>query len=1383
MPTQVGVMELEIPESRSATDSIGSRSDNSGNTAIAISTRPRMDVAFVIDLQNHTHVQQRKRAWEEVKNACSILNVNCHHVQFEKLDFGETNVLEMMYNADVALIDLSIDIQKNALFYHLGVRESFGMKENILMYNDYDTEITMPLKLSCTNYPLVTYRVLECGSCVVTMPTVVMNNAEDPVVETRIPLVQKIKKLLQDVEIQSKAHMKEKFLADLRKARETLTDKELAKCLHAMKKRLDDPNVISSDVVYNMLLSFREIQDYDAMVQLVDNLEFLKNIHNYKNTINTPVIMYWYAFALNRRNKEGDREKALQVITKALEKKENHVPDLVCLCGRAYKDKFVESNYSDNDSLMSAIHWYRKGFEVQPNEYAGINLATLLVVNGLEFSESEELQHIGMVLNNLIGKKGSLSSLQDYWDVATFFEISVLAKNYGKAIQAAECMFKLKPPNWYLKSTINNISLIKQFRKQDANEPPEEVIFDFWLEYFIEAIKNEIGDSIRIPILILEPSRVYMPSYVILNLGADPKSLQIINVCLKCRKEKCKQVHDWLFTADMIKSVSLYKRDDRCLFLYVHENSDDFHMYFPNTQYREHFFNLVLALTADQANKFTDLDAALSAEQIRYEYELDDQNKKVVLGKGTYGTVFAARDLNTQVRIAVKEILEKNLGEVQPLHEEIRLHSQLRHRNIVQYLGSVSEDGYFKILMEQVPGGSLSALLRSKWGPLKGSESAIAYYTKQILEGLKYLHDQKIVHRDIKGDNVLVNTYSGVVKISDFGTSKRLAGISPLTKTFAGTLQYMAPEVIDKGQRGYGAPADIWSLGCTIVEMATGKPPFIELGSAEAAMFKVGFYKMHPQIPSEMSDRAKKFILKCFEVSPEKRATAAELIEDPFLTESGRKKNIRATASQEFARSISVPADRVILAERRQIHSNDESSPSKKITNTVSGSPLTPLLFSTGSSTQFSFASTSTALSEYDETSSRRNSSGGIPVSPESELSKTSPIVGEGPEQDCFYLLKKESQRRTTLTKVLVQDEKKICDIWIRNFERDVEGPVLKRTHIVQLMHGLRGFIEANDKHKIEESINSLKDEIAFDCTAINQVQLAVFLFRDAVNNVLRSHNIKPHWMFALDSLMGSAMQAAIHILSPDPGREIREGGGSDGIGSTSGVSTVNSIKSHKVLDFSTSKIHSEYHEQLESYRMENERLLNELVESQKSYQILLKSSLEEQKLQLQLLTQTTQQMRLFGQLVTLTPPSIIRSSETGFSSHHTINSDDDLISCSHTGGVEIPEVASIVTSNDNSSLNSGACCHHGLTHVSHVSLNIRDPKLIEFLTELHLDRASIEKFLQEEYTYDDMIHFLTKEDLKLLKLKGGVELRVWKAILKYRQSFNSSRGDNSTDL
>jgi len=141
-------------------------------------------------------------------------------------------------------------------------------------------------------------------------------------------------------------------------------------------------------------------------------------------------------------------------------------------------------------------------------------------------------------------------------------------------------------------------------------------------------------------------------------------------------------------------------------------------------------------------------------------------------------------------------------------------------------------------------------------------------------------------------------------------------------------------------------------------------------------------------------------------------------------------------------------------------------------------------------------------------------------------------------------------------------------------------------------MHGLRDYIEGNDKRKIESVINAFKEEMSSDPSGLqSQIQSAVLLFRDAVNTVLRSHNIKPHWMFALDSLMTSAIQAAIHILFPEQNREQREGGGSDGIGSNSAVSTVNSMKSHKALDFpSASKLHSEFQEQFDQIRIENSR-------------------------------------------------------------------------------------------------------------------------------------------------------------------------------------------------
>ncbi|XP_063360346.1 mitogen-activated protein kinase kinase kinase 15 [Cydia amplana] len=1321
-------------EVRSICESVCSDGSNATVQAAGANARPRMDIACVVDITQSTNLGHRKRALEEVRLAADLVNGNLHHIHFEKLDFGETSVLDTFYNADVALVDLSMQVQQSSLLYHLGVRESFDMKENVLLYNDVDPDSTLRLKASLPNFLFVSYKLTDAGTCVTTNPAATKFKGEEAA-DPKQHLTLRLRNILQDVEVQTKAHLQEKFLSDLRKARELYSGAELATVLHAMRRRLDDPAVLSGDTVLNMLISYRETQDYDAIVQVVDDL---KTVMNRKNYVNMPVIRFLYAFAMNRRNKEGDRENALKVCVKALEKKENRFPDMLCLCGRIYKDKFVESQHTDMESLNNAIHWYRQGFEVQPNEYAGINLATLLVIAGNDFKNSQELQHIGMMLNHLIGKKGSLSSLKDYWDVATFFEISVLAQDYVKAIQAAECMFKLKPPNWYLKSTIGNIELIDRFRKKSEESSPEQQVFSFWMEFFFEATNTGSCDNIiRFPVLILETTKEFMPSYLNVNMGAEQKSVEILNLCLSSIRGQCRQVHRWLFTSDMIRSYSLYKRDERCLFLYVSENSDDFQIFLPSEPCRQRLHDLLGDLTADH-EKVTDLDTTVMQDQLKFEYELDDCNKRVVLGKGTYGVVYAARDLNTQVRIAIKEIPEKNLGDVQPLHEEILLHSQLRHRNIVQYLGSISEDNLFKIFMEQVPGGSLSALLRSKWGPLKENEATIAYYTKQILEGLKYLHDQKIVHRDIKGDNVLVNTYSGVVKISDFGTSKRLAGLCPSTETFAGTLQYMAPEVIDKGQRGYGAPADIWSLGCTVVEMATGNPPFIELGSPQAAVFKVGYYKVHPEIPSELSPRAKSFIKRCFIPDPENRATASELLEDPFLCEK-KKTSSRLGSNVDYSRSVSVPADKIRPPQKKIsepcLPGNLPSSPeievktirsNPTITRTAS-SMLSPILIYPPDLSNSSTMPNTPSTDEMDTSDSllnRRSSSGGL-LSPEVDMT-TVQRSSIDVEHDGFYLLKKDSQRRLTLSRVLEQDSEQICSKWMHSIQQDFGSTVLTMNHLETLRLALKDYIMDQNRSVIEQAITSLKEDLDFDSNAINELNAATYMFQEAVNGVLRSHSIKPHWMFALDNLVRNAVQAAITVLTPElganlAGQEHRRGGGRSPSGAAdvatpSAMSTATSTRDHSLLQL----------------RQENQKLHQELLESYQQYQSLLREMLEEQKLQTQILRDFVNKNSREENLDV--------TDETKCPTPLPSNSPD------------LSQPMSVISESD-----------------------VTPSPLRDWLTDRGVPASAAQVLIDQEFTLEDLLQHVQKEDLARLNLKGGVELRLWRAIVDHRQHRNGS--------
>ncbi|KAJ8670854.1 hypothetical protein QAD02_002113 [Eretmocerus hayati] len=281
-----------VIDGASGTDSVGTHSDLSGNT---LSPRPKINYVRVMDLQLPEHLAHKKKAFEGVKLACTMADTKLHHIQFQKLDFEEKNEYDTFYKADVAVIDMSIQLQQSSLLYHLGLRKNFGMKVNILLLNDVDSEATIRLRLSCGNYTLSSYKILDCGSCM-SMQTSTKDCPED-----LIHLSQRLKKLLDDVRIQSEAHMKETFLADLRKTREALTGEELEVVLKNLRKKWDDLNVTSEEVVLNVLISFRDVQDDDAIIQLVDDLCLVAT----KTSISTPVIRFLYAFALSWRQKKG----------------------------------------------------------------------------------------------------------------------------------------------------------------------------------------------------------------------------------------------------------------------------------------------------------------------------------------------------------------------------------------------------------------------------------------------------------------------------------------------------------------------------------------------------------------------------------------------------------------------------------------------------------------------------------------------------------------------------------------------------------------------------------------------------------------------------------------------------------------------------------------------------------------------------------------------------------------------------------------------------------------------------------------------------------------------------------------------------------------------
>uniref|UniRef100_A0A3Q0S9H3 Mitogen-activated protein kinase kinase kinase 19 n=1 Tax=Amphilophus citrinellus TaxID=61819 RepID=A0A3Q0S9H3_AMPCI len=220
--------------------------------------------------------------------------------------------------------------------------------------------------------------------------------------------------------------------------------------------------------------------------------------------------------------------------------------------------------------------------------------------------------------------------------------------------------------------------------------------------------------------------------------------------------------------------------------------------------------------------------------------------------------------------IAVKQVILDSTDtdaakkEYNRLQGEVELLKTLRHINIVGFLGTSLHQHAVSIFMEYIPGGSIASIIH-RFGPLP--ERVLALYTHQILEGVAYLHVNRVIHRDLKGNNVMLMP-TGVIKLIDFGCARRLSCIHhtacnsvDLLKSVHGTPYWMAPEVIN--ETGYGRKSDIWSVGCTVFEMATGKPPLAHMDKM-AALFYIGAQRgLMPSLPDHFSENAKDFVRIC----------------------------------------------------------------------------------------------------------------------------------------------------------------------------------------------------------------------------------------------------------------------------------------------------------------------------------------------------------------------------------------------------------------------------------------------------------------------------------------------------------------------------------------
>jgi len=248
------------------------------------------------------------------------------------------------------------------------------------------------------------------------------------------------------------------------------------------------------------------------------------------------------------------------------------------------------------------------------------------------------------------------------------------------------------------------------------------------------------------------------------------------------------------------------------------------------------------------------------------------------LGKGGFAKCYELKDLATGEvtagKIVPKSLLTKS-HQKEKMSQEIRLHKAVAHNNLVKLYSYFEDPNFVYIVLELCRKRSLMELHKRRKAI---TEPETRYFLHQILLGCLYLHDNKIIHRDLKLGNVFLND-NMEVKIGDFGLATKVDYDGERKRTLCGTPNYIAPEVL--GKKGHSYEVDVWSLGCILYTLLVGKPPF-ETQTLKDTYTRIKKNEYH--IPSRVGPLAKNLIQRLLQHEPAKRPSVAEILRDDFMT-------------------------------------------------------------------------------------------------------------------------------------------------------------------------------------------------------------------------------------------------------------------------------------------------------------------------------------------------------------------------------------------------------------------------------------------------------------------------------------------------------------------